>query len=121
MKYKIFISSVQKEFKSERSQLRDYIHGDALLRRFFDVFLFEELPASDRRADNVYLADVRTADIYLGLFGDEYGAEDKEGKSATHREFQEAAKASKSRLIFVKGDDDSHRHKKMRRLIRSAG
>ena len=26
--------------------LRDFIEGDALLRRFFDVFLFEDLPAS---------------------------------------------------------------------------
>jgi ATP-dependent DNA helicase RecG len=33
-----FVSSVQKEFAAERRALRDFIHGDALLRRFFDVF-----------------------------------------------------------------------------------
>lgn len=60
MKYKIFVSSVQKEFKEERKALRDYIYGDALLSRFFEVFLFEDLPASDRRADEVYLEEVKS-------------------------------------------------------------
>jgi len=36
-KLRIFISSVQKEFAAERRTLRDYIEGDALLRRFFRV------------------------------------------------------------------------------------
>lgn len=52
---RIFISSVQKELAAERQALKQYIQGDALLLRLFDVFLFEDLPASDRRADNVYL------------------------------------------------------------------
>jgi len=55
---RIFISSVQKEFADERRALRDYLHGDPTLRRFFEVFLFEGLPASDRRADAVYLDEV---------------------------------------------------------------
>lgn len=50
--------SVQKEFSEERRALKDFIHGDALLRRFFVVFLFEDLPASGRRADEVYLNEV---------------------------------------------------------------
>lgn len=54
----IFISSVQKEFKKERRALKDFILGDPLLKRFFDVFLFEDLPASDRRAYDVYLEEV---------------------------------------------------------------
>ena len=37
---RIFISSVQREFAREREQLRDYLRGDPLMRRFFDVFLF---------------------------------------------------------------------------------
>ena len=48
---RIFISSVQKEFAAERAALRDYLRGDVLMRRFFDVFLFEDVPAADRRAD----------------------------------------------------------------------
>ena len=48
---RIFISSAQREFARERKQLRDYLRGDPLMRRFFEVFLFEDVPASDRRPD----------------------------------------------------------------------
>ena len=41
---KIFISSVQKELAAERRAIRDFVDGDPLLRRFFDVFLFEDVP-----------------------------------------------------------------------------
>ena len=63
---RIFISSVQKEFSTERAVLRDYLRGDALMRRFFEPFLFEDVPAADRRADELYLAEVEQCDIYLG-------------------------------------------------------
>jgi len=59
---RIFISSVQKELVSERAALRDYLRGDALMRRFFDVFLFEDVPASAHRAEAVYLAEVERCD-----------------------------------------------------------
>jgi len=121
MKYKIFVSSVQKEFKEERRALRDYICGDALLSRFFEVFLFEDLPASDRRADEVYLEEVKTSDIYLGLLGDQYGIKDREGMSPTHKEFLSATKLGKHRLVFVKSDNDTARHPKMLALLRLAG
>ena len=78
MSDRIFISSVQKELAEERRAVRDFVRGDALLRRFFDVFLFEDLPASDRRADEVYLDEVGRCPIYVGLFGQEYGYEDEE-------------------------------------------
>ena len=118
---RIFISSVQKEFAGERRALRDYIHGDPMLRRFFEVFLFEDLPASDRRADAVYLDEVARCDVYIGLFGDEYGWEDADGISPTQREFDRAAKLGKPRLIFVRGADDVGKHPKMRALIKKAG
>ncbi len=121
MKYKIFFSSVQKEFKEERKALRNYIYGDALLSRFFEVFLFEDLPASDRRADEVYLEEVKSSDVYLGLFGDQYGAVDGDGMSATHKEFLLASQSGKPRFIFVKGDTDAARHPKMFALLRLAG
>ena len=118
---RIFISSVQKEFADERIALRDYLQQDPLLRRFFDAFLFEDLPAADRRAEEVYLDEVADCDIYLGLFGDEYGWEDEEGLSPTEREFNEAAKQSKPRLIYVKGADDESKSPKVQALIRRAG
>ena len=78
-KQKIFISSVQKEFVIERRALKDFIHSDALLRRYFEVFLFEDLPASDRHADAAYLGEVDRCDVYVGLFGNNYGAADSKG------------------------------------------
>ena len=118
---RIFISSVQREFAAERAALRDYLLGDPLLRRFFDVFLFEDVPASDRRADELYLDEARRCDIYLGLFGYEYGNEETEGSSPTEREFDAAGAAGRTRLVFVKGTDDAARHPKMRALIGRAG
>ncbi len=117
----LFVSSIQKEFAEERAAILDFIRGDALLRRYFDVFMFEDLPASDRRADNVYLSEVDGCGVYVGLFGNEYGNEDAEGKSPTEREFDRATEKGKTRLIFVKGKDDKSKHPKMRTLIRRAG
>jgi len=117
----IFISSVQKELQQERRALKEFIQGDALLRRYFDVFLFEDLPASDRKADDVYLEEVGQCDVYVGLFGNEYGLEDARGLSPTEREFDLATANGKPRLIFVKGMGDKSRHPKMLSLIRKAG
>ncbi len=114
---RIFISSVQGEFAEERAVLRDYIRDDALIRRFFDAFLFEDVPASDRRSDHLYLDEVEQCDIYVGLFGYEYGSEDEDGLSPTAREFKHATKYGAHRLVFVKGSHGS-RHPKMQELIR---
>ena len=116
---RIFISSVQDEFAEERVALRDYIRADVLIRRFFDVFLFEDVPASDQRPDELYLDEVERCDIYVGLFGNHYGSEDEEGVSPTEREFDHATAVGAHRLIFMKGTGDT-RHPKMQALIRKA-
>ena len=116
----IFISSVQREFARERTVLRDYLRSDPLLRRFFEVFLFEDVPASDRRPDELYLDEVERCDLYVGLFGIDYGTENEVGLSPTEQEFERATAVGAHRLIFVKGTDDSVRHPKMRSLIRKA-
>ncbi len=118
---RIFLSSVQKEFAAERAALRDYLRGDALMRRFFEVFLFEEVPAADRRADALYLDEVDRADLYLGLFGNDYGFEDADGVSPTQREFERATARRIPRLVFVKGADDRAKHPRMQALVRQAG
>jgi ATP-dependent DNA helicase RecG len=120
-RYRIFLSSVQKELAEERQALKTFILNDALLRQFFDVFLFEDIPASDRRPDNVYLEEVDRCDLYIRLFGDSYGSEGLEGISPTEEEFDRATKAAKPRIIFVKSESASGRHPKMQALIRKAG
>ena len=114
---RIFISSVQSEFAEERAALRDYVRGDALMRRFFEVFLFEDAPASDRRPDDLYLDEVGRSDIYVGLFGASYGTEDEEGVSPTEREFDRATSLGVHRLVFLKGVKEESRHPKMRALL----
>jgi len=120
-KLKVFISSVQTEFAWERENLFDYLHSDPLLGLFFEPFLFEKLPASDQRADAVYINEVVQCDIYIGLFGTRYGYEDAEGISPTEREFDEATRQHKTRLIYVLGDSTLIRHPKMDQLIKKVG
>lgn len=117
----IFVSSVQKELRAERQAVREFVHGNDLLRQFFRVFLFEDLPPADRKTDDVYLEQVKDSPIYLGMFGNEYGRADKDGLSATEKEFAFATRLRKRRLILVKGRDDKGREPKMAALIRRAG
>ena len=118
---RVFVSSVQKELVAERAAVRDFLRGDPLMRRFFEVFLFEEVPAKDRPADALYLDEVARCDVYVGIFGNEYGYEDAQGISPMQREFDRATKQNKPRLIFVKGVGDASRHPKMQALIGRAG
>ena len=65
--------------------------------RFFDPFLFEELPAKDVSAQQAYLTEVADTEVYLGLFGVDYGYEDAEGVSPTEREYDCATENHKYR------------------------
>jgi hypothetical protein len=121
-RYRLFISSVQKELDTERRAVKDFITHDPLLSRFIsDVFLFEDIPAGDRKPDDIYLGEVEECDIYLALLGNEYGWKNEAGKSPTEMEFEHATKTHRERLVFVKGDDDKARTPEMADLVRKAG
>lgn len=83
--------------------------------------MFENLPASDQHTDAVYISEVAKCDVYIGLFGSDYGFEDADGISPTESEFDEATIQHKTRLIFVKGDASIQRHAKMVKLIIKVG
>ena len=100
--------------------MRDYLRGDPLMRRFFDPFLFEDVPATDRRPDDLYLDEVERCDLSVGLFGRHYGTEDDAGISPTEREFDHATALGKQRLIFLKTMDGASRHPKMQALTGKA-
>ena len=102
MRFKVFISSVQREFAAERQILAEYIRKDALLGKFFDVFLFEEEPACDVEARGLYLPEVERSDVYLGILGAQFGNADADGVSPTEREYDLATAKGKERLVFVK-------------------
>ncbi len=121
-KLRIFVSSVQKELAGERRAVKNFILSDPLLIRFTDqVFLFEDLPASDRVPDDVYLSEVEGCDIYLAILGNEYGWQNEDGFSPTEMEFDCATRSHRERLLFVKGEDDKGRDPNMVKLIRKAG
>ncbi len=118
--FKVFLSSVQGEFSSERASLREYFQTDPLLTDAFEILLFEDIPASEVPPDTAYLERVDQADILIGLFGLEYGSEDHDGISPTEREYDRASATNTHRLIFVREAEDACRHPKMLRLIGKA-
>jgi len=121
-RYRIFISSVQKELAAERRAAKDFITRDPLLSRFVsDVFLFEDIPASGRKPDDIYLGEVEKSDLYIAILGNTYGWRNAQGKSPTELEFEHATQTRRERLVFVKGNDDSAREPEMARLIGRAG
>jgi hypothetical protein len=117
-KQRIFISSVQSEFAKERRLLYHYISTDALLGRFFEPFIFEELPAVGVKPDTAYLKQVHQCDIYLGIFGKRYGYEDKNGTSPTEHEYNLALKENKTRFIFISTHTSEQRESKELSFIR---
>ena len=111
MKYRIFVSGVQKELKQERVAVKEIVSEDILLKEYFGVFLFEDYPAKSESAKEVYIDGVRKSDIYIGIIGDEYGKTGKDGLSATEQEFHEASK--KERFVFIKGAECNKNYKKI--------
>ena len=112
MKFRLFISSVQKEFAKERRAIASYIRKDAVFGKFFDVFLFEESPAASISAQGVYLKEASQCDVYLGLIGARYGFEDDQGVSPTELEYDSAAAGSRCILVFVKQGTEEKREAK---------
>jgi len=98
----IFISSPQQEFARIRRELCYFILTDPWLKKYFDVFLYENLPANERNPRDVYLDRVESCHIYLGLFGRTYGTCDNTGISATEHEFNHATHLNKDRIVFLK-------------------
>ena len=62
------------------------------------------MPASDRRPDALYLDEVEQSDLYVGLFGIDYGSEDADGISLTEREFDQATAIGIHRPDFRERD-----------------
>ncbi|MCD4734556.1 MAG: DUF4062 domain-containing protein [Bacteroidales bacterium] len=119
-KLKVFISSVQSEFAGERQMLFRYLMQDALLGLFFEPFIFENVPASEHIPSRTYLDKVAKCDIYIGLFGKEYGNEDENGVSPTEHEFNQATHSNKTRLIFLSNHENTDRHSKEVALVKRA-
>ncbi len=122
----LFANNPARYIPQIRVWLTEYGDGktaDALLRdevyegNLFEPFLFEELPAVNLNAPHVYLREVSLAHIYLGLVGRNYGYRDAEGLSPTEREYDEATRLHKTRLLFLRDADASEREAEMNAFI----
>ena len=120
-KYKIFVSGVQTELKEERFAVKEVILSNSTLRDFFDVFLFEDLPAKGKSPVSTYIKQVDNSDVYIGIIGNEYGIKSRDGLSPTEREFRCFVKPESQGeiLIFIKGADDFKRDKDTQRFIKT--
>lgn len=118
-KFKVFISGNQKELKRERLAVKEAILGNTVLEKFFDVFVFENLPAKGKPLVMTYLREVDDSDIYIGIIGNKYGTKGKDGFSPTEREFRRFLKAKRQGdvLFYIKGRNDSKRDKNLQRLV----
>ena len=115
---RIFISSVQKEFESERAAIKKMVESDPILKPNFNVFVFEiDAPASDKSTQQVCLKEMEKSDIYLLLVGNKYGC-CKEGElSPTEREFNKAKELGLTKLVVVRGTDNSKREEREVRFL----
>jgi len=119
-KYRIFISAVQSELQAERRAVKDFVLGDVLLSEYFDVFLFEDLPAKSKAAQKAYLDKVDKSEIYIGILGMRYGNARGNAMSAVEVEYREAKTKHKNILIYIKGKstDDRNREPRLQNLIK---
>jgi len=117
----IFISSVQSEFAEERKAIRDFVRGETLLKKHFEVFLFEDQPAQSRGPVQLYTEEVEGCEVYIVLIGGRYGFEDKQGISPTEHEFDRAVARRKHRMAFVKAGTEKDRDAKEARFLKKLG
>jgi len=99
---KIFISSNQKEFAEERRMIKEEIENDFFLGNLFEVFLFEDSPATGETAYNLYMNNIEETDIYIGLIGSDYGNILHSGKSPTEEEYDRYNKIGDESYVFIK-------------------
>ena len=115
---RIFISSVQKEFERERAAIKRMIESDPILKPHFNVFVFEiDAPASDKSTQQVYLEEIEKSDIYLVLIGNRYGYCREGELSPTEREFDKARELGLTKLVMVRGKDNSKREEREARFL----
>ena len=115
---RLFISSVQKEFEHERAAIKRMIESDPILKPHFNVFVFEiDAPASDKSTQQVYLGEIEKSDIYLVLIGNRYGYCREGELSPTEQEFDKARELGLTKLVMVRGSDNSKREEREARFL----
>ena len=104
MRFRIFISSVQDEFREERRELKQWILQNPLLSRYVEsVFLFEDSPARGDGSQEVFLEEVARSQIYIGILGRRYCGRDHGDceVSPTELEYDKAGECGLERFVYL--------------------
>ena len=117
-KFKVFISSVQSEFASERLRLYDYIRQDELMSQYFEPFIFEKTAAQDTNPRQLYLEEAAASEVYLALIGQYYGNAADGELSPTEKEYNAAGEGNAYRVAFIKDLDEQPREEREERFFR---
>jgi len=72
------------------------------------IFLFEDVPSRGKPPQDVFLDEVKSSDIYIGLIGSQYYGKTsaKRGVSATEREYDAAGGGDCERWVYLKAVDN---------------
>jgi hypothetical protein len=60
---KIFVSGNQTELRDDRFIVKETITSDLILKDIFEIFLFEDLPATGKNPISAYITEVKNSDI----------------------------------------------------------
>ena len=99
---KVFISSNQTEFETEREFIKNQFEEDFFLKSFFEVFLFEFSPSYGSSPEATFFEEVRKSDIYIGLIGSHYGTIKESGLSATEEEYDAFHSSNENSFFYIK-------------------
>jgi len=118
-KMRVFVSSVQDELVNERTAILELVNTDSFLSKHVEAVLFEHQPARTLPAEDAYLSDLETCDVYMGILGYQYGDVGDDGLSPTHREYLKAREIGLPILFFVRGQSgqDKKRESAVRDLF----
>lgn len=111
---RIYLSSTFEDLREQREAV-----SSALRRLGHEDVAMEYYVAEDRRPLDKCLADVRSCDVYIGIFAWRYGFVPEtggpDGFSFTEHEYRCAAEAGKTCLIFLLSEDAAWPRSKMDR------
>ena len=114
---RVFFSSVHRELARERKHLRDFLQGAQLMRRYFEVIFFDDAQDSDARPSEIDLDEIERCEVYVGLFGAEYGIENENGVSTIERAFDRASELGLKRIVLVMSAEEGKRDPKIQALL----
>jgi hypothetical protein len=100
----VYVSSTFNDLKDYREAVERSLRKSGVT-----VIAMEDYVASDERPLDRCLADVRSSDIYIGIFAHRYGfvplENNPDHRSITELEYRQAVQAGKSCLIFLLNED----------------